>query len=142
MRRAPGTDRTAPGDAGFTLIEVLAAVAIAGFVLGAIGAVFAVTLAGLRSAGDRLALIEAGRTLLGTLPRGRLVPGTTAGTIGTATWRADVTPVPRTTFASDLPSPNEQAPVWVPVAVAASARVPSGRTVAITTIGLVRRAPR
>lgn len=142
MPRVPGPDGSAPDDAGFTLLEVLAAVAIAGFVLGAIGSVFAVTITGLRSSGDRLALIEAGRTLLGSLPRGRLVPGTTTGTIGTATWRTDITPSGGTTFASVIPGTKEQAPVWLPVAVTASARMPSGRTIAISTIGLVRRTAR
>lgn len=142
MPRVPATDGSAPDDAGFTLLEVLAAVAIAGFVLGAIGSVFAVTLAGLRSTGDRLALIEAGRTLMGSLPRGRLAPGTTTGTIGAATWRTDVTPASGMTFASAIQGTKEQAPAWLPVAVTSSARMPSGRVITISTIGLVRRTTR
>lgn len=125
-------------DGGFTLLEVLAAVAIAGFTLSAIASIVAVTLTGVRSAADRVVLVEAGRTLLGTLPQGdALRAGTTAGTLGTTTWRIDVVP------AGDVPrsphmDPTEDAG-WRPATVAISARTAAGRNLLLRTQGLIRR---
>lgn len=136
MRRETG--RVVVRDAGFTLLEVLAAVAIAGFILSAVASLVAVTLAGVRSAADRVVLVEAGRTLLETLPQGQaLRAGTTAGTLGTTTWRIDVVPAP------DAPHPPRQDPSddlgWRPATVAIAARTAAGRNLLLRTQGLIRR---
>lgn len=125
-------------DEGFTLLEVLAAVAIAGFILSAVASIVAVTLAGVRSAADRVVLVEAGRTLLETLPQGEaLRVGTTAGTLGTTTWRIDVVP------AADIPASPRKDPTddpgWRPAAVAIAARTVAGRSLMLRTQGLIRR---
>lgn len=125
-------------DAGFTLLEVLAAVAIAGFILSAVASIVTVTLAGVRSAADRVVLVEAGRTLLETLPQGdALRAGTKSGTLGTTTWRIDVVPAP------DTPHPPRQDPTddpgWRPATVAIAARTAAGRNLLLRTQGLIRR---
>lgn len=134
--------RGAPGEAGFTLLEVLAAVAIAGFVLSAIGSIVAVTLAGVRSTAERVALTAIGRTLLDSLPQGdQLRAGTTTGTAGTARWRIDVTALPE----RDPVRRQETAVVpsgWAPAAIAIVARARSGRSLRLDTIGLIQSGPR
>lgn len=136
MHRDPAG--VAARDGGFTLLEVLAAVAIAGFTLSAIASIVAVTLVGVRSAADRVVLVEAGRTLLETLPQGEaLRAGTTAGTLGSTTWRIEVVPagdVPRSPHADPSDDPG-----WRPAAVAIAARTAAGRNLLLRTQGLIRR---
>lgn len=136
MRREADPGR----EAGFTLLEVLAALAIAGFVLSAVASIVAVTLAGVRSAADRVVLVEAGRTLLESLPQdGALRAGTTTGTLGTTTWRIDVVP------AADIAPPaaarrdSSEDPGWRPAAIAIAARTAAGRSLQLHTQALIRR---
>lgn len=138
MRREAGPAR----DAGFTLLEVLASVAIAGFVLSAIASIVAVTLAGVRSAADRVVLVEAGRTLLEGLPQDdALRAGTTTGTLGTTTWRIDVAPLADVALPAQAtrPDPTED-PGWRPASVAIAARTAAGRSLLLHTQALIRRA--
>ena len=137
MRREADPGR----EAGFTLLEVLAALAIAGFVLSAVASIVAVTLAGVRSAADRVVLVAAGRTLLESLPQdGALRAGTTTGTLGTTTWRIDVVP------AADIAPPaaaarrdSSEDPGWRPAAIAIAARTAAGRSLQLHTQALIRR---
>ena len=56
------------GTAGFTLIEVLVAIAVLAVVLGAIGAVVGTTVKSIRSVDRRLPLLETAQSLLAALP--------------------------------------------------------------------------
>src|ERR1700734_2163314 len=78
------------GTAGFTLIEVLVAIAVLAVVLGAIGAVVGNTVRTIRSVDRRLPLLEAAQSLIASLPtRDALQPGTQSGTSGEFRWRID-----------------------------------------------------
>src|SRR6516164_5284696 len=59
----------ASGDAGFTLIEVVVALAVVAVSLTAIGAVAATSARGTRSMEQHLALVETTRIIAATLPR-------------------------------------------------------------------------
>jgi prepilin-type N-terminal cleavage/methylation domain-containing protein len=126
-KQGPGRER------GFTLLEVLAALAVTGFVLSAIGTVFAVTLTGTRSAGERVALAETGRRLLADLPaRDRLRGGTSSGRAGDLSWRLDIGARGRGVVDSQKPPP------WLPIKAALTVQVPSGRWIRLETVRLVR----
>ncbi len=137
----PDGDPPRKGEAGFALLEVLAAVAVAGFVLSAIGSVVAVTFVGLRSTTDRVALAETARALLDGLPQADdLRPGTTTGTLGTTRWRIDVAPIDRS---ADSPSlPDGRPPVWTTATIVIAARTRSGRSLRLDTVGLIRNVNR
>ena len=68
------------GEAGFTLIEALVALAIVAAVLGSIGMVIATTVKGTRAIDQRLALTGTAETLLASIPtRDLLKPGRQTG---------------------------------------------------------------
>src|ERR1700730_11598232 len=78
------------GSAGFTMIEVLVAIAVLALVLGAIGAVVGNTVRAIRSVDRRLPLLETAQSLIASLPeRDALQPGTQSGTSGEFHWRID-----------------------------------------------------
>src|SRR5579864_3881020 len=78
------------GTAGFTLIEVLVAIALLAVVLGAIGAVVGNTVRSIRSVDRRLPLLETAQSLIASLPaRDALQPGTQSGASGEYRWRID-----------------------------------------------------
>src|SRR5580704_7933192 len=86
--------RASRSEAGFTLIEVLVAIAVLAVVLGAIGAVVGTTVKGIRSVDRKLPLLETAQNLLASLPeRGLLKPGTQTGGSGGFEWRIDVVPL-------------------------------------------------
>jgi general secretion pathway protein I len=122
-------------DSGFSLIEVLVAVAVVASVLGAIGAVIATTVKGSRSIDDRLLLIETAQRMLAGLPlRDALQPTNQTGTSSGFNWRIDVAPFP-------APPPSaKDPPRWVPLAVTLRVQAPRGPVLRLDTIRLVRSA--
>ena len=122
--------------AGFTLIEVLVALAIVAAVLSSIGAVIATSVKGTRSIDQRLALTGAAETLLAELPaRNLLKPGRQSGQLEGHRWRIDVSPMD-TSVADDPP----QNPRFVPLAVTMRLQAPDGPTIQLTTVRLVPKA--
>ena len=124
-------------EGGFTLVEVLAAVAVAGFALSAIAALVATTMAGLRSTSDRVLLAAAARSLLESMPKTEgLKSGTTSGVLGSVRWRIDVA-----SAAASVPDGRAAAgqPLagWSPAAITVAVRSPSGRSLRVDTIGLI-----
>lgn len=121
--------RTGRSEAGFTLIEVLVAIAVLAVVLGAIGAVVGTTVRGVRSVDRRVPLLETAQSLMASLPeRAALQPGTQTGGSGNYRWRIDVVPLanPTTTaplttagaLAAGLPTTAVNAPPkWTPLAI-------------------------
>ena len=98
------------GPAGFTLIEVLVAIAVLAVVLGAIGAVVGNTVRTIRSVDRRLPLLETAQSLIASLPaRNALQPGTQSGTSGDFRWRIDAVlldrNVPDNAAAAGSPAP-------------------------------------
>jgi general secretion pathway protein I len=133
-------------EAGFTLIEVLVALAVLAIVLGAIGSVVGTTVKSIRSVDRRLPLLETAQSLVASLPdRNALKPGTEIGGSGGYRWRIDVVPLaapaPRTASSlntATTPSAADTQPKWTPLAI--TVRVESsdgGPPVRLDTVRLV-----
>ena len=122
------------GRAGFTLIEVLVALAVIATSLTAIGALVAVSMRGAQSIDQRLQFRETLRALVTSLPDRRdVVPGTATGVAAGFRWRLEIAP-----FVATFIDP--QAPTqWQPDVVAITVRSPSGQQLQINTIRLRRR---
>jgi general secretion pathway protein I len=123
--------------AGFTLIEVLVALAIVAAVLSSIGAVIATSVKGTRSIDQRLALTGAAETLLAELPaRNLLKTGRQSGELAGHRWRIDVS-------AMNAPVANDDAPQnsrFMPLAVTMRLQAQNGPAIQLTTVRLVPRA--
>lgn len=123
------------GDAGFTLIETLIALAIVAAVLGSIGAVIGTAMKGTRAIDQRLSLAGTAEALLASLPsRDVLKSGRQQGATGGHRWRIDVGPL-----ATAVPDPNGPPPRWMPLAIDARVQAPGGGVMRLTTIRLVQR---
>jgi general secretion pathway protein I len=120
--------RATRSESGFTLIEVLVAIAVLAVVLGAIGAVVGTTVKSIRSVDRRLPLLETAQSLVASLPdRNVLKPGTEIGGSGGFRWRIDVTalavPAPKTalpglnTATTATAATAETPPKWTPLAI-------------------------
>ena len=122
--------------AGFTLIEVLVALAIVAAVLSSIGAVIATSVKGTRSIDQRLALTGAAETLLAELPaRNLLKAGRQSGELAGHRWRIDVSPM-NASAANDAPQNSR----FVPLAVTMRLQAQNGPAIQLTTVRLVPRA--
>jgi general secretion pathway protein I len=120
------------GEAGFTLIEALVALAIVAIVLGSIGTVIATTVKGTRAIDHKLALSGAAETLLSTLPaRGLLKVGRQSGELADHRWRIDVA----ATNVGEIP-PDAR---FVPLTVNLRLQAPGGQIMQLTTVRLVPR---
>jgi len=127
---SPST-RTESAEAGFTLLEVLVALALVAGSLVAIGAVVAANARATRTIDQRLALMETARAVLAGLPDGNeLVPGSLTGEIAGHRWRVDVQPLPTPTVDPRRPAP------WEPQAVVVRVEAPSGQIVRLDTVRL------
>ena len=120
--------------AGFTLIEVLIALAIVAICLVSIGSVIGTSVRSTGVLERHTALVETARAIETGLPdRSQLVPGDLSGDFSGYRWRVDVSPFAAGTIDSRLPSP------WVPQAVVISVTSPTGATLKIDTVRLRRR---
>jgi general secretion pathway protein I len=128
----PPTDRR---DAGFTIIEVLIALAIVAVGIVAIGSVMATNVRGVRSLEQHVALMQATRTVMaaGIPARAKLGPGALSGQTGDYRWTIEVGPV-----GSDWAVPGADV-AWVPELVRIRVRSPSGVTSDIRTVRLIHR---
>ena len=119
--------------AGFTLIEVLVALAVVAVSLTAIGSLVATNARGTRALDQRLALVEATRAILTGLPdREQIVPGSLSGEYNYHHWQVDTAP-----FAANFIDPRRATP-WTPEAIVVSVQSPSGRVLRIETVRLRR----
>lgn len=134
MSRAasPPTDRR---DAGFTIIEVLIALAIIAVSVVAIGSVMSANVRGVRSLEQHVALMQTARTVLvtGIPPRAELVAGALSGRIDDYRWTIDVGPLGGdwTVQGADV--------AWVPELVRIRVRSPSGAMSDLRTVRLMHR---
>ena len=128
----PPTDRR---DAGFTIIEVLIALAIVAVGIVAIGSVMATNVRGVRSLEQHVALMQATRTVMaaGIPPRAKLGPGALSGQNDDYRWTIEVGPLGGdwAVAGADI--------AWVPELVRIRVRSPSGATSDIRTVRLVHR---
>ena len=123
--------------AGFTLIEVLVALAIVAAVLSSIGAVIATSVKGTRSIDQRLALTGAAETLLAELPaRNLLKIGRQSGELAGHRWRIEVSPMNASVTNDDAPQNSR----FVPLAVTMRLQAQNGPAIQLTTVRLVPRA--
>jgi general secretion pathway protein I len=120
---------------GFTLIEVLVALAVVAISLAAIGSLIAVTTRGARAIGLHLTLVETARAIVTGLPdRDQLVIGNFSGESAGHRWRVDVLP-----FYADFVDVREPG-AWIPQTVVVRVQSPAGKVLEVNTVRLKRRA--
>jgi general secretion pathway protein I len=132
----PSTDRQKNRRcAGFTIIEVLVALALVAVVIGAIGSLMATNVRGVRSFERHIALTQAARTAMtaGIPPRAELRAGTASGLIDSYRWAVDVTPL-----GGQWSAPPADAP-WLPQLVRVRVQSPNGAVSDIRTVRLMPR---
>jgi general secretion pathway protein I len=123
------------GAAGFTVIEVLVALAVVAASLAAIGALAAVSMRGTLAIEQRLAFRETLRAIMTSLPDGRnMTTGSATGEMRGYRWQMDISP-----FVSNFVDPRAPTP-WEPESIVIRVQSPSGQLLQIDTIRLRRRA--
>ena len=131
MSRASARERSSR--AGFTIIEVLVALAVMATSLAAIASVASTSARASRSLDQRVALLQTARAVeTGIPPRRDLALGETDGEIAGNRWRMDVRP-----FAIDGASAGSP---WIPRTIVINVRAPSGAMMTIETVRLIRSA--
>jgi general secretion pathway protein I len=126
----PATDGR---EAGFTILEVLVALALVAVSLVAIGSLMATNARGVRALEQHVALTQAVRTVMttGIPPRARLRPGTSSGHTDNYRWTIDVSPL-----GDGWTVPDANIP-WVPELVRVRVRSPTGAVSDIRTVRLM-----
>jgi general secretion pathway protein I len=120
--------------AGFTIIEVLIALAVVAASLAAIGSLIATSVRGARALEQHVALVRTARAIFTGLPRrDELAPGNLSGDLAGYRWRVDVTP-----FAAGVVDARSGA-AWEPQAVVVTVRSASGALLQLNTVRLRRR---
>ena len=120
-------------EAGFTLVEVLVALAVLAVSLAAIGSLVANNIRATRALDQRLALVETTRAILTGLPnREQLISGNLSGELADHHWRVDVLP-----FVANFIDPRRPTP-WVPQTVVVRVQSPAGQLLRIDTVRLRR----
>jgi general secretion pathway protein I len=121
-------------NAGFTIIEVLIAIAIVAVSLTSIGALTGVTTRGVRSLEQHVALVETARTVVASLPsRTQLSLGEVTGELYGSRWRMGVSP-----FLGDGGARASDSP-WIPATISIRVQSPSGAALNIETVRLQPR---
>jgi general secretion pathway protein I len=120
--------------AGFTLIEVVVALALVAVALTAIGSLIATTIRGTRSIDQHLSLAETARAIEAALPaRDELTIRNSSGEMAGYRWRIDVLP-----FTSNFVDPRLPTE-WVPQTIVIRVQSPAGPVLQINTVRLRRR---
>jgi general secretion pathway protein I len=117
--------------AGFSLIEVLVALAVVSFTLSSIGALIASTARGNRSIEAHFFTLETARAIMATIPdRGQLTVGDKSGEMADYGWRVEVSPfrVQKTD--------RRVATTWIPQSVVVSVQAPTGVLMQVSTVRL------
>ena len=130
MRRA--AHRDADGDdAGFTIIEVLVAIAVVAVVLTSIGAVMATSTRGVRALEQHVVMMETARSVAASLrSREPLTDGGLSGELYGNRWRIDATPLGDTGVALQPQSP------WLPQVLTIRVQSPTGAVYSLKTVRL------
>lgn len=124
-------------DAGFTIIEVLIALAVVAVSIVAIGSVMSTNARGVRLLEQHVTLMQTARTVMtaGIPPRLELGPGVLSGQIDDYKWTIDVGPLGE---GWDVPGADF---AWIPALVRMRVRSPSGAESDLRTVRLMRRPP-
>ena len=133
MRRAASCE-VGGKTAGFTIIEVLVAIAVVAVVLSAIGAVVSSTTRSVRSLEQHVVLMETARSVTaGLRAREPLAESALSGQMYGNRWQIGVSPM------ADGPILPDSRSTWIPQMVTIRVQTPSGATVDIKTVRLQRR---
>jgi general secretion pathway protein I len=120
-----------PSTAGFTLIEVLVALAILSVSLMSIGSLVATNVRGTRKLAEHLPLISIARAVEAGLPNGaKNETGARSGEIAGHSWHIDFLPFSGGDIAMRRSSP------WIPQRVVITVMAPSGARFQVETIRL------
>ena len=131
VRRLP-TDRS---DAGFTVLEVLVALAILAVSVVAIGSVMSTSAHSVRVMENHVALVETAQEVLTTAlpPRDQLAPGRLSGRLRDFGWQVDIAPI-----GGNWEVGNADV-AWLPELVKIRVRSPGGASIDLETVRLMRR---
>jgi general secretion pathway protein I len=121
--------------AGFTIIEVLIALAVVAVSVVAIGSVMSTNMRGVRSLEQHVTLVQNARSILTTgIPsRAELGPGALSGKIDGFQWKIDVGPL-----GEEWTAPGADV-AWIPALVRVRVRSPSGAVSDLRTVRLMHR---
>ena len=124
-------------EAGFTIIEVLIALAVVAVSIVAIGSVMSTNVRGVRLLEQHVTLMQTARTVMtvGIPPRAELGPAGLSGRIDDYKWTIDVGPLGD---GWDVPGADS---AWIPALVKIRVRSPSGAETDLRTVRLMRRPP-
>jgi general secretion pathway protein I len=125
------TDR---GEAGFTIVEVLVALAVVAIAIVAIASVMSINARGVRALESHVALIQTAQTVITTaIPRrNELAPGTLSGQLNNHHWQVDIGPV-----GGGWVIDNADV-AWIPELVRIRVRSSSGAAIDLATVRLMR----
>jgi general secretion pathway protein I len=131
----PSIDRC---DAGFTIIEVLIALALVAVSILAIGSVMSTNVRGVRLLEQHVTLMQTARSVMTAdiPPRAVLGLGSLSGQVNDHQWKIDVGPL-----GEDWTVPGADA-AWIPTLVRIQVRSPSGAVSDLKTVRLMRGPPK
>jgi general secretion pathway protein I len=121
--------------AGFTIIEVLIALAVVALGIVAIGSVMSTNARGVRSLEQHVALMQTARSTMVTgIPRrAELGPGVLSGQLNDYQWQIDIGPL-----GGSWAVPTADV-TWIPQLVKIHVQSPSGGAVDLETVRLMHR---
>jgi general secretion pathway protein I len=124
-------------EAGFTIIEVLIALAVVAVSIVAIGSVMSTNVKGVRALEQHVTLMQTARSVMTTEipPRAELGRGAFSGQLNDYQWKIDVGP-----FGEDWTVPGADA-AWIPALVRIQVRSPSGAVSDLKTVRLMHGPP-
>ncbi len=124
-------------DAGFTIIEVLIALAVVAISIVAIGSVMSTNVRGVRSLEQHVTLMQTARSVMAAEvpPRAELGVGIWSGSTNDHRWRIDVSPM------GDEWSAAGDKAAWIPALVRIQVRSPSGAAMDLSTVRLMHGQP-
>ncbi len=137
---------------GFTLIEVLVALAVVAAGLAAIGSVIATTVRSTRSIEERLTTAAMAEQLMaGLVDRTQLRPGSTSGEMDGHRWRMDISELPSPQQPSQQQASQQQSSqqqagadtpptTWVALAIVIRVQTFRGASTRVETVRLVQAA--
>jgi general secretion pathway protein I len=119
--------------AGFTIIEVLIALAVVAVSILAIGSVMSTNLRGVRSLEQHVTLMQTARSVMAAdvPPRAEIGIGTWSGRTNDHQWRIDVGPM-----GQEWSAAGDKA-AWIPALVRIQVRSPSGAVMDLSTVRLL-----
>ena len=122
-------------DAGFTIIEVLIALAVVAVSIVAIGSVMSTNVRGVRLLEQHVTLMQTARSILTTEipPRAELGFGALSGQVNDYRWKIDVGPL-----GEEWSVPGADV-AWIPALVTVQVRSPTGAVSDLKTVRLMRR---